>query len=228
MITIDRASGLPIYLQIRHQLVYEIALGRLQAGAPLPSIRQLAANLRVTTVTVRHAYDALVGVAGNPFTKNGLGTLTITGTNTHAGGVTVNAGALEVKRLHAEAWTVNNGGTLRVLHSAPAGAGTHPERGDNAFVSQPSSLTINAGGTLDITNNDVIINYTGGASPAARSIVSVILFSPGLTVAFRSDVCGVMYLVSTLAGAMSVGSSPPADLRPTSMIVTTCSPSGAP
>ena len=54
VITIDRASGLPIYLQIRHQLVYEIALGHLQAGAPLPSIRQLAASLRVTTVTVRH------------------------------------------------------------------------------------------------------------------------------------------------------------------------------
>jgi DNA-binding transcriptional regulator YhcF (GntR family) len=59
VLTIDRASGLPIYLQIRHQIVYEIALGRLQPGAPLPSIRQLAASLRVTTVTVRHAYDAL-------------------------------------------------------------------------------------------------------------------------------------------------------------------------
>jgi DNA-binding transcriptional regulator YhcF (GntR family) len=57
--TIDRASGLPIYLQIRHQIVYEIALGHLQPGVSLPSIRQLAANLRVTTVTVRHAYDAL-------------------------------------------------------------------------------------------------------------------------------------------------------------------------
>ena len=59
MLTIDRTSGLPIYLQIRHQIVYDIALGRLQPGAPLPSIRQLAAALRVTTVTVRHAYDAL-------------------------------------------------------------------------------------------------------------------------------------------------------------------------
>lgn len=59
MFTIDRASGLPIYLQIRHQIVYEIALGRLQPGAALPSIRQLAASLRVGTVTVRHAYDAL-------------------------------------------------------------------------------------------------------------------------------------------------------------------------
>jgi len=59
VLTIDRTSGLPIYLQIRHQIVYDIALGRLQSGAPLPSIRQLAATLGVTTVTVRHAYDAL-------------------------------------------------------------------------------------------------------------------------------------------------------------------------
>lgn len=59
MLTIDRSSGLPIYLQIRHQIVYDIAMGRLQAGAGLLSIRQLAANLRVATVTVRHAYDAL-------------------------------------------------------------------------------------------------------------------------------------------------------------------------
>ena len=59
MFAIDRSSGLPIYLQIRHQIVYEIALGRLQPGTSLPSIRQLAAALRVTTVTVRHAYDVL-------------------------------------------------------------------------------------------------------------------------------------------------------------------------
>jgi DNA-binding transcriptional regulator YhcF (GntR family) len=59
VLTIDRTSGLPIYLQIRHQIVYDIAVGRLQPGASLPSIRQLAAALRVTTVTVRHAYDAL-------------------------------------------------------------------------------------------------------------------------------------------------------------------------
>jgi DNA-binding transcriptional regulator YhcF (GntR family) len=61
MFAIDRTSGLPVYLQIRHQIVYDIALGRLEPGASLPSIRQLAASLRVTTVTVRHAYDLLAG-----------------------------------------------------------------------------------------------------------------------------------------------------------------------
>lgn len=59
MITIDKASGLPIYLQIKHQLLYEIAVGRLTPGSALPSIRQLASSLGVTAATVRHAYAAL-------------------------------------------------------------------------------------------------------------------------------------------------------------------------
>jgi DNA-binding transcriptional regulator YhcF (GntR family) len=57
--TIDKASGLPIYLQIKHQVVYLIALGRLTAGSMLPSIRQLATTLGVTTATIRHTYAAL-------------------------------------------------------------------------------------------------------------------------------------------------------------------------
>jgi DNA-binding transcriptional regulator YhcF (GntR family) len=57
--TIDKASGLPIYLQIKHQVVYLIALGRLTAGSMLPSIRQLAATLDVTTATIRHTYATL-------------------------------------------------------------------------------------------------------------------------------------------------------------------------
>jgi DNA-binding transcriptional regulator YhcF (GntR family) len=57
--SIDKTSGLPIYLQIKHQVVYLVALGRLTPGTMLPSIRQLATSLGVTTATIRHAYDAL-------------------------------------------------------------------------------------------------------------------------------------------------------------------------
>ena len=59
MFSLDKASGLPIYLQIKHQVVYLLALGRLSAGTMLPSIRQLATSLGVTTATIRHAYAAL-------------------------------------------------------------------------------------------------------------------------------------------------------------------------
>ena len=58
-LSIDRASGLPIYLQIKYQVINDISMGRLIAGQVLPSIRQAAKQLGVTPTTVRHAYDAL-------------------------------------------------------------------------------------------------------------------------------------------------------------------------
>jgi GntR family transcriptional regulator len=58
-LSIDRASGLPIYLQIKYQIIHEISMGRLVAGQALPSIRQAAKQLDVTPTTVRHAYASL-------------------------------------------------------------------------------------------------------------------------------------------------------------------------
>ena len=57
--SIDRASGLPIYLQIKYQVIHDISMGRLVAGQALPSIRQAARQLAVTPTTVRHAYASL-------------------------------------------------------------------------------------------------------------------------------------------------------------------------
>lgn len=59
MLSIDRASGLPIYLQIKYQVINDISMGRLVAGQALPSIRQAAKQLGVTPTTVRHGYDSL-------------------------------------------------------------------------------------------------------------------------------------------------------------------------
>jgi DNA-binding transcriptional MocR family regulator len=47
-LSIDRASGLPIYLQIKYQVINDISMGRLIAGQVLPSIRQAAKQLGVT------------------------------------------------------------------------------------------------------------------------------------------------------------------------------------
>jgi hypothetical protein len=58
-----------------------------------------------------------------------------------------------------------NAGLLFIRESAPNYASGFPA-GDNAFVSRPSALTIAPGATLDITNNDVILDYSG-ASPIA-------------------------------------------------------------
>jgi len=58
-LSVDRASGLPIYLQIKYQVIHDISMGRLVAGQALPSIRLAARQLAVTPTTVRHAYASL-------------------------------------------------------------------------------------------------------------------------------------------------------------------------
>ena len=50
---------MPIYQQIRDQIVEAIAGGRLPAGSALPSTRQLAVDLGVNFHTVNKAYDLL-------------------------------------------------------------------------------------------------------------------------------------------------------------------------
>ncbi|HYZ22776.1 MAG TPA: GntR family transcriptional regulator [Rhodopila sp.] len=52
-------SGVPIYVQIRDQLLRAIGAGVLKPGEKMPTMRQVAVALRVDLNTVRHAYDAL-------------------------------------------------------------------------------------------------------------------------------------------------------------------------
>ena len=59
MISIDRESSVPVHLQLSDQLRYQIATGRYQIGARLPSTRALASQLDLSYHTVRAAYRAL-------------------------------------------------------------------------------------------------------------------------------------------------------------------------
>ncbi len=52
-------SGVPIYVQIREQILRAIGSGALRPGEQLPTMRQLAVELKVDLNTVRHAYDEL-------------------------------------------------------------------------------------------------------------------------------------------------------------------------
>ncbi|MDB5365155.1 MAG: hypothetical protein JWM77_1082 [Rhodospirillales bacterium] len=55
---VDR-SGVPIYLQLRDQLLHAIGDGRLAPESRLPTMREVATALTVDLNTVRRAYDAL-------------------------------------------------------------------------------------------------------------------------------------------------------------------------
>ena len=58
-IIISNASNLPIYEQIYTQMKNAILLGDLREGDLLPSIRQLAKDLRISVITTKRAYDEL-------------------------------------------------------------------------------------------------------------------------------------------------------------------------
>lgn len=56
---IDNKSGIPIYEQIYNQLKVQIIGGTLQEDDALPSIRNLARDLRISVITTKRAYDEL-------------------------------------------------------------------------------------------------------------------------------------------------------------------------
>lgn len=56
---ISNTSGIPIYQQIKEQIRNAILTGELQAGQMLPSLRQLAKELRISVLTITRAYTEL-------------------------------------------------------------------------------------------------------------------------------------------------------------------------
>ncbi|GDX83030.1 GntR family transcriptional regulator [Deltaproteobacteria bacterium] len=57
--TLSQQSGVPFYRQVAHHIADQIRTGTLAPGAPLPSVRQLAADLLVSVITVTKAYEEL-------------------------------------------------------------------------------------------------------------------------------------------------------------------------
>ncbi len=72
-IEINFRDHIPIYIQLMEQIKHQIASGKLKPGDQLPTVRQLAADLRVNFNTVARAYrlldeDAIIS------TQHGRGT----------------------------------------------------------------------------------------------------------------------------------------------------------
>lgn len=58
-ILINNKSGQPIYEQIYMQIKNQIISGALKEDEALPSIRNLAKDLRISVITTKRAYDEL-------------------------------------------------------------------------------------------------------------------------------------------------------------------------
>ncbi|CAN5130388.1 GntR family transcriptional regulator [soil metagenome] len=87
---ISAAAPGALYEQIIAAVKREVAAGRLNPGDPLPSVRALAADLLVSLITIKRAYDDLER-EGVIYSRQGLGTFV------------ADAGAAQVRRQHDEA-----------------------------------------------------------------------------------------------------------------------------
>lgn len=52
-------GGVPIYVQLRDQILRALGEGRLRPGDQMPTMRQIAVALRIDLNTARRAYDEL-------------------------------------------------------------------------------------------------------------------------------------------------------------------------
>ena len=59
IIKINTKSETPIYLQLRNEVVKGIGKGEFEIGEALPTVRQMAMELGVNTMTVSKAYQLL-------------------------------------------------------------------------------------------------------------------------------------------------------------------------
>ena len=96
---------------------------------------------------------------GSTVVKNGAGTLTLNGTNTYAGGTTVNAGLLNLNGSVTSVVTVNNGGTLGGTGTAGGGVtvgggGTIAPGNSIGTLNVIGAVTFDAGSTFDVELDD--------------------------------------------------------------------------
>jgi GntR family transcriptional regulator len=76
MFSIDPSDPLPLYAQLERAIRAAIATGRLARGDKLPTVRQLAVDLRINANTVAKVYAELER-AGVLETHRGVGTFVV-------------------------------------------------------------------------------------------------------------------------------------------------------
>ncbi len=59
IIKLDMNSDTPIYMQLRNQIVLGIGSGDLKIGESLPTVRQMAQEIGINTMTVNKTYTLL-------------------------------------------------------------------------------------------------------------------------------------------------------------------------
>jgi len=77
-LTISQTDPRPLYLQVKEQIRHRVATGDWAPGTEIPSIRTLAAAIRVSVITIKRAYLELE-LEGVIVTRQGKGSFVAEG-----------------------------------------------------------------------------------------------------------------------------------------------------
>ncbi len=173
------------------------------AAQSLPGALTLNAAGTVDTGTDLTITGVLAG--SGALTKTGAGSLTLgPGTHTHNGGITVNAGTLEVDgTLTGEnTISINNGGGL-------AGAGTLQSGTGPITVAAGARYTPGSGGTGILATNDLslsdtsVLNFTVGTPTTTGSVTGALLLDGILNITQGPGFAQGVYTIFTATAAIT-------------------------
>lgn len=152
LLEVDVASSIPVFEQVRLQVVAHVAAGRLTPGDHLPTIRALATDLGVATGTVARAYRELE-TAGIVTTRRRAGTTVASGV------ASADAAGQHAARVYvdtARAAGLSDEAALALVR----GALMRPEPGPDAQVSRESPT----GSTTQASSRNATNPMTAGAA----------------------------------------------------------------
>jgi autotransporter-associated beta strand protein len=161
-----------------------------------------------------------IGGAGS-LTKNGPGTVTLSGSNTYTGSTSVNAGTLVLNKSFTSGlgFTIASGARARLVTSASLA---------NPLVLKSTSLAVAGTGALDLNNNAMIVDYSG-ATPLAniRSLLQQgyaggAWTGNGMTSSVAASIVGGFPIVAlgyAEASSISIGAIPGQIFDQTSIVI---------
>ncbi|HEX2254817.1 MAG TPA: GntR family transcriptional regulator [Thermoanaerobaculia bacterium] len=128
LVSLDPRDARPLYLQIMDEVRRALVTGTLRAEDPLPSVRELAAELAVNPRTVRQAYGELER-EGVVYVRRGMGTFVAPDTRPdHRQRTLVARGVAKRALLEARRNGLGLEELLTTLREVAAEEGTEPSR----------------------------------------------------------------------------------------------------
>ncbi|MDP9172991.1 MAG: trypsin-like serine protease [Planctomycetota bacterium] len=174
--TVTAGSGGTITLDnggLTPQVIDALGNHTISAAISLSTLTAFSVNNVANTLSLS---GKIGGNGGINF--SGPGSLLVSGSNTYAGGTTINSGLVTFAGPFSQpsGSSITNNGGLDFSSSSSSGAITgsgaltiagtgSPRINTGSAPSSQTSLTINNGGLLDLTNNALTLHYGGGSSP---------------------------------------------------------------